>query len=407
EDGIAERLTERLDGAACDERVIVAEPLRKQVALPRLTDNSGPRPAALPAPSSPPNVVAPSHAPQLRRPERPGKKPSARAWLRRSPAVSASLVLHGTILLLCGSITYATLVQNPLPLVASASEPSELWDEETPPVEIETADVDSLVPDEIAIESDVEALTAEDLVAVDGMEVGGPLADAQEFGFSGLVTSDMGTLLAGPGGAGDGPGMGVRGRRAARFFDTEAEGNRIVFVVDNSASMKQGRMETTLLEILRSVEMLAADQFFYVIFYSDRAYPMFYPEPVERMLPATPQNKQRLQEWFGTVELCMGGKLVEAIELAATLNPQVVYVLSDGAIGGSRTMSELTAPSDWEFTIHTLGMTVRTPADAANLVAIAEAHGGTFQHVQPNPLAIQMARQRPIKQNKMGVTWGN
>jgi hypothetical protein len=416
EDSIADRLTDRLAGEqvgdpfdrvvrGARDRAITVEPQRSTATISRPADNDPPRRLPVPEATPLPHFMIPAKG---RRPVQVGgrRRRSLIAWLQRSPAISASLLLHIAILLLCGSVTFVTWNRDPLPLLATAPEPAELWDEESPEVQIEPAELESLVVDQLVMEPEMEPILAEDLVEFDSLEVSGSMADAQEFGFSGLVTSDMGTLLAGPGGKGDGPGKGRRGRRAAKFFGTEAEGNRIVFVVDNSGSMKQGRMETTLLEILRSVELLEPDQFFYVIFYSDRAYPMFYPEPTDRMLPATPKNKRRLEQWLGTVELCTGGKLVDAIGLAARLNPHVVYLLSDGAIGGRRTMEQLTAPSEWEFTIHTLGMTVRTPEDAAKLVAIAEAHGGTFQYVRPNPLAIQMNRQRPIKQNKMGVAWG-
>ena len=89
------------------------------------------------------------------------------------------------------------------------------------------------------------------------------------FGELDSVPTETGTLMAGlgtegkPGVATTGPGGGSRegviggrghggkpGRRAKAnstdFFGTEAVGDRIVFLVDNSGSMKQGRMETTV-----------------------------------------------------------------------------------------------------------------------------------------------------------------
>jgi hypothetical protein len=179
-----------------------------------------------------------------------------------------------------------------------------------------------------------------------------------------------------------------------------------LFVVDNSASMKQGRMETTLFELARSVEALGEKQQFYVVFYSNQAYPMFYPDSVMEPLAATSENKQKLYEWLETVELCIGGALAKAIDLAASLRPHAVYVLSDGDISGTRTMEKLTQANEWTFAIHTLGMGVSQPQHAQNLLAIAQAHRGTFQLVRPLPAAVQMARTRPIRSNPMGVAWG-
>jgi hypothetical protein len=204
---------------------------------------------------------------------------------------------------------------------------------------------------------------------------------------------------------GDGNGRGSQRPGRSTFFGTASEGKRFVFVVDNSGSMQKGRMETTFLELLQCVESMGRDQYFSVIFYSDRVYPLFYPDSAERLVPATSENKQKLRDWLPTVELCTGGKLIEAMELTAKLQPQVVYLLSDGQYGGARTMPYMTERNDWPFVIHTLGMSVRNEQDAANLALIAQAHRGTFRLVQPSPVAIQMALQRPIKYNSAGRTW--
>jgi hypothetical protein len=230
------------------------------------------------------------------------------------------------------------------------------------------------------------------------------------------LPTDVGTLMA-AGGGDEGPGRAVGGgRRGAAseearlgktsFFGTPAQANRIVFLVDNSASMKQGRMETTVFELARSVEAMSDKQEFYVVFYSDQAYPMFYPASVMQPLAATRENKQRLYRWLPTVELCSGGKLVEAMDLAESLQPEVVFILSDGNITGTRTLERLAQSNDRRFAIHTLGMGVAKPRDAQNLLAIAQANRGTFQMVRPLPAAVQSAKLRPIRSNEAGLSWG-
>ena len=238
---------------------------------------------------------------------------------------------------------------------------------------------------------------------------------AANLGQLNTLPTDVGTLMAG-GGRGDGRALGGGGGRGAAgdearlgmtsFFGTPAKANRVVFLVDNSGSMKQGRMETTLFELARSVEAMTEKQRFYVVFYSDQAYPMLYPNSVMEPLAATRENKERLYQWLQTVELCSGGALVKAMELAESLQPQVVYVLSDGNITSVRTMEKLTQANDRKFAIHTLGMGVAKPQDAQNLAAIAQANRGTFQMVRPLPAAVQMAKARPIRSNGFGVAWG-
>jgi von Willebrand factor type A domain len=333
------------------------------------------------------------------------------------------------VLLACGSLTYAIFV------------------DESPPRSI-TLDRSN---DAAAALNDAAVTTVSDPVEADSPEIAtgdGPMnfADVaiaeplalttdetaepvQGMGELNTLPTESGTRMAGlgsegkPGVATVGPGGGSRdgivggrghggkpGRRAKpnsiNFFGTEAVGDRFVFPVDNSGSMKQGRMETTVMELLRSIGSMTKDQSFYIVFYSDAAYPMIYPQNELHFVAATPENKQRLIPWLQTLELCSGGKLVEAIELAALLHPDTVFILSDGDINSPRTMQKMTEANDWQFTIDTLGMGVKKPAAAENLTAIAQAHHGTFQMVQALPAAVQMAKQHPIKSNPTGVAWG-
>ncbi len=193
----------------------------------------------------------------------------------------------------------------------------------------------------------------------------------------------------------------------ARFFGAKAAAERIVFVVDNSNSMSDGRFETALMEIAASVERLTPQQRFFVYFYSDAVYPLYYPESADDFQLATRDNRQRLKRWLGTVEMCTGGKVLDAMQAAAKLNPDVIYLLSDGVIQSPRALRELTAREERSYVVHTLGMTVPDPVSAAKLVAIAQAHGGVFQPVGIAPLARQLAQQRPIpRHHRRGPIWG-
>jgi von Willebrand factor type A domain len=345
------------------------------------------------------------------------------AWL-------ASVFVHFGLLAVCGSLTYAIFVDETPPssiTVDLATDADHVINEAAPPEVVELAEADS-----------PELATGDGPMNLADVPIAEPLpftADANAAPVEGvgelnLAPTNSGTLMAGlgtegtpgvataglgggsregvPGGRGHGGKAGRRAKAAnnTSFFGTEAVGDRIVFLVDNSGSMKQGRMETTVMELLRSIDAMTKEQSFYIVFYSDEAYPMFYPRNEMHFAAATPENKQRLVPWLQTLELCSGGKLVEAIELAAPLHPDVVFILSDGDINSPRTMQRMTEANDWQFAIHTLGMGVKKPAHAENLAAIAAAHHGTFQMVQASAAAAQYARQHPIKSNPTGVAWG-
>jgi len=56
------------------------------------------------------------------------------------------------------------------------------------------------------------------------------------------------------------------GKMTADCFGSKAKGRRFVFVVDNSNSMTRGRFHTALNELVRTIEQMESDQYFYVIF---------------------------------------------------------------------------------------------------------------------------------------------
>jgi hypothetical protein len=165
-----------------------------------------------------------------------------------------------------------------------------------------------------------------------------------------------------------------------------------VFVVDNSSSMKDGRLEAAIAELSRSVDAMGRRQAFYVIFVSDQPYPLFYPQPAPNLILATPENKQLLGEWLGKVRLASGKnrELIKAVDMAAALRPDSVFLLWDADLKYSEAvrrdvLNHLTSPQPWTFTIHTLGMGALSPESEQNLADIAQAHGGTYRRIDVKP----------------------
>jgi hypothetical protein len=181
---------------------------------------------------------------------------------------------------------------------------------------------------------------------------------------------------------------------SAVFFGARSQGNRFVYVVDNSSSMKDGRFEFAVAELVKSVEALTPRQSFYVIFVSDQPYPMFYPMPERDLLPATAANKKRLAAWLPKAILASGKnrELIKAMDLAASLRPHAVFLLWDGDMKYSDkvrmdVMNHLTRPNQWNFAVHTLGLGITSLDAEYNLTAIAQAHGGTYRRIPvPNEL---------------------
>jgi hypothetical protein len=306
---------------------------------------------------------------------------------RRNTArpVMASLAVHAVGLLFCISFGFATVMQQAVPLFASPNSTDESAVEELSEVEIELTKFEDDELQNVVAHATEFNLADNSLREFEPMQLGVGSQPLDEIGQLDTLPSDLDALMSGGGSPGSGPPGGERG--AAVFFGARSQGDRFVFVVDNSSSMKDGRLEAAIAELIRSIEAMSPRQAFYVIFVSDRIYPMFYPQAAPDLLLATPPNKKRLAEWLPRAATASGKnrELVKAMDMAARLRPHSVFFLWDGRMdhAGVRqeVMTHLTRPNQWNFPIHTLGMGVDSLDSEYNLAAIAQASGGTFRRV--------------------------
>ncbi len=305
---------------------------------------------------------------------------------RTASPLLVSFGVHAIALLLCLSFTFATLVQQGIPLFASPADILDDTPEEFSEVEITSTKFDDAQLENTVLESDEFNIADNLLREFEPTELGAGTHPLGDIGQLDALPSELGALMAGAGSPGSGKPGGDMG--SAVFFGARSKGDRFVFVVDNSSSMKGGRLEAAIAELVTTIDALSPRQTFYVIFVSDQTYPMFYPQPAPEMLPATAPNKQRLAEWLPKAILASGKsrELIKARDAAAALRPHAVFLLWDGDMKYSDkvrldVMTHLTRPNQWSFTIHTLGMGIQSLDSEQNLMAIAQAHGGTFRRV--------------------------
>ncbi|MEX1223043.1 MAG: vWA domain-containing protein, partial [Pirellulales bacterium] len=325
------------------------------------------------------------------------------AWIRNSPAWLISMLFHMALILILALLSLSVPeVRKELSMLANSA------DEHVPLEEMET-EID--IPVEVEVEDFTETLQTSDLEAfapdVNAISetVGIDDSPPAEVSMNDAIVVGPGleSLMADiPGGGSELAKMG----QMTKFFGTESSGRRIAFVVDNSNSMTQGRFETALIELYKSVEQLSEKQYFYIVFYSDTAYPLFYPSTEAKMVRATKENKQRVHNWLGTIQMCYYTNGMEAFELAFRQRPDVVYVLGDGAFG-DRTDTKFTANPMRHVTLHTLGMQVK-PDLAKRFEALAKAHRGTYRDVgitDEGKAMLKREGSRP-KNTKRGPIWG-
>lgn len=334
----------------------------------------------------------------------PGPIPAKRGR-RLIPAWAVSMLAHVAMLGVLSSIGFTNLKEQ-FDFTLELDSPAPLMDETILP-DVELTPLDDL--DTLAGQL-AEEFTAPTIADTLGEE----LAQADQTQTLALAEQGLGDAAALFGGGARGLAEMVpdRGKLTATFFGTKVEGRRIVYVLDNSGGMRQGEFEMLVEELLRSVESLSDKQQFYVIFYSDMLYPLFYPRPVRRFVPADDRFKHRLREWLESVEFCMGNVVDEALAAAASIHPDNVFLLTDGDLDSTRDqrrMRFLLDPRGRDFPIHTVGLGTGEGSKAADkLRQVAEANRGTFRAVSVTKDARESAKEstRPYNDKEPGRVWG-
>lgn len=136
---------------------------------------------------------------------------------------------------------------------------------------------------------------------------------------------------SGQGGVGvGGEGGKIGSESGVGFFGTRGSANSVVFVVDMSGSMENGRFVRAQQELIRSIHKLHVTQKFYVIFFTKQAVPMFFPSTAADLVDATPIMKRKVTRWITERKTGRGTDPEEALVLALSLKPEVIFFLTDG-----------------------------------------------------------------------------
>ncbi len=312
--------------------------------------------------------------------------------LRQLGTNGLSIALHVVILLLLASFFLVSPERKEIVIMASPSTSDDIVEEFT------------MQPEVVEI---TEPTQAEDADASPIEEVIPEISEAAETpDFLAAVSSMPATPPKTPSKPAPIPGEGMESAKGKpTFFGSKFAAINYVFVIDNSNSMTKGRFETALIQLMLTVNQLTPKQRFYVIFYSDTAYGMMHPNRVANLVVATPKNKLLLGNWLNTVPLCLKTNGKEAIQAALDLDPDVIYVLGDGAFTDGAAKQFAAKPHP-RIIIHTRGMEV-DEKNAREFKLLATSHKGTYRDVGVMPEGATLAKQYPRpRNNKRGPVWG-
>ncbi len=235
------------------------------------------------------------------------------------------------------------------PAIPASELPVASGDPLLPSPNLLTSDPVALLPESPAPLARIDSRTSSDEDRIEGQTDGKP--------------------AGGPGGGGNGAG--------SSFFGLQASGDRVVFVVDVSGSMKGRRLYRARQELTRSLESLRTDQQYFVIFFSDAGRS---PMPSDKMLPATPENVSETIKWLKRIDSGGGTNPLPGLLMAMQLNPDAIFLMTDGKFDPQIVWAVEQAKPVKPLPIYTISFASRSAE--ALLRAIAEQTGGDYRFVK-------------------------
>ena len=179
-------------------------------------------------------------------------------------------------------------------------------------------------------------------------------------------------------------GLSIGASTGPRFFGlgtSAKEAKHIVYVVDRRGSMI-GSFEFVQQELRRSIGQLRRSQKFHVIFFNS-GRPL--ESPPRRLVGARDKEKEAFFAFLNQVSPSGGTEPASAIQRALSLEPDIIYLLSDGMQFDPHLLQDITAwNAQVKAKIFTIAYVDRTGREI--LEKIARDHGGEFTFVSDDDL---------------------
>jgi DNA-directed RNA polymerase subunit RPC12/RpoP len=175
-------------------------------------------------------------------------------------------------------------------------------------------------------------------------------------------------------GKGEGEGDGNGG---TSFFGKTLTVDSIAYVIDASGSMQGARFRRARQELVKALKEMRPEQRFYIVFYTDQTYPLYWPNSVAELQPATPFNLQKTGFWLEKAQTSGGTEPQEAMRIALALKPDVVFLLSDGDIPPET--RAIVMQENKQSVIHTIAL--GSNKGAVVMKQIAAEHKGEFKFI--------------------------
>lgn len=150
----------------------------------------------------------------------------------------------------------------------------------------------------------------------------------------------------------------------------------VVFLVDQSYSMRGEKAEAARRQLGKLLADLDSNTSFYILFFHSSGYDAM---PASGPLPATPENIQSMLVWSSTVRHVFGSRPRVAVLRALDFHPGTLWLISDGKFPGSVADPITESNKTVHARINTVGIQSRSGEE--NLRKLAERNGGVYQFI--------------------------
>lgn len=200
--------------------------------------------------------------------------------------------------------------------------------------------------------------------------------------------------------SGSGSGVAGSGKGQTSFYGLGGSGSRFVYLFDRSESMNariahysEGYIvsEVTPLtaakkELWESLRSLSDDLAFQIIFYNHFPIVFGSDETKPHMFKATEENKARAHEFIEAIPGDGTTKHILALEAALKLNPDVIFLLTDGEYKddpSQRDVRKIASMCNRKGVVVNVIHLVPKPRPNTTLIELAERTGGQHQFIEP------------------------
>ncbi len=219
-------------------------------------------------------------------------------------------------------------------------------------------------------------------------------AEAQQRALPGPRTTGEGILPGSGAGGGEGVGGGSAGGAGrsigpgTQFFGAREHAHSFTYVIDCSGSMAtRNSLDVAKREMMASINQLAPDAEFAVIFYNLQTRILNNPQGQQGLMAATALNKGRVQSQLEAVAPLGGTDHTLALREALKLKSEVIFFLTDAELISNSDIDEI-LPEVGHTRIQAVefgfGMSLgqRTP-----LSRLATTTGGTYRYIDVSRFA--------------------